>query len=385
MRSGAHLDTVLKIGVVVLTLLTAALCFLNLQVDKTLKSTREEMVQSILKRYEMGLVAARNMLVDNAGRPFLDRIKNDPSLRMKLTKELVYFRTPEIEHLFVLTKDAEGRYRFLLDAENNESQRALFLQRFEPLSSIWDDVYSTKSSQYYRHMEDGKLWVSVAIPILENGKVVAVAGEDLSAQIKMDVEKKFSHIKRFVTGIIVIMGVLLLFAYSQIFFYFRRRKSSLIDPLTGAYNRQFFYEVAAKWNYTDYMIILFDIDHFKHVNDKYGHDAGDKVLQAIKKRVERQLRQSDYLIRFGGEEFLVFFHAENEEDVKSVAERIRLSISSSPFIIGEKKLDISISLGINTDLKKVSNIDEAIELADEYLYCAKRKGRNRVCCNGSVI
>ncbi len=385
MKGKFHLDSVLKAGVVILTLLTGALCYLNIQVDKTLSSTREEMVESVLKRYEMGLAAARGMLLSEAGGPLRERLEADAALRERLRRLLSYFTTEEVEHLFLITKDGKGHLRFLLDAERDPSQRALFMQRFEPLSPVWEEVFQSAESRMIRHTKDDRLWVTIALPIVENGRVAAVLGEDLSALIHSDIQGRFSKIRKIALGIILVMAALLLFGYFQIYVYFRGRKKSFIDPLTGAYNRQFFYEVLARLDYTRFKIIIFDIDHFKKVNDTYGHDVGDRVLSMVKSRVAEQLRETDYLVRIGGEEFLIFLRARDDEEVKSIAERIRHAVASEPFVVGDKALTITISLGINTDLNKVANIDEAIQAADEYLYCAKRNGRNRVCFNGSVV
>jgi len=143
--------------------------------------------------------------------------------------------------------------------------------------------------------------------------------------------------------------------------------------------------VIANANYAEYQIIMYDVDHFKRVNDTFGHEVGDEVLKMLTQRIRKMLRKEDHLVRFGGEEFIVFLHTVNKKEATEVAERLKKSIETSPFVIGKNILSITISVGINNDAKEAHNIDDAIEVADEQLYCAKNAGRNRVCVNGVVV
>jgi len=126
-----------------------------------------------------------------------------------------------------------------------------------------------------------------------------------------------------------------------------------------------------------------DIDHFKDVNDEYGHDAGDRVLVQIAQRLSRVVRESDFLIRWGGEEFLVVFRAAERNDGALLAARILRSINSVEFDLGnERRLARSCSVGwaafpwlppACSDL----SVEEVLRLADRGLYLAKQGGRNQ--------
>jgi diguanylate cyclase (GGDEF)-like protein len=385
MKITRQFDLVLKLGIAIMTLLSLAMIYLYFQVDKVLESTRREMVDLIVERYQMELSNAARLIDDRVDGPLVETLRKDKKRRIELQKLLSYFKTPEIENLFVVARDEKGRYRYLLDGEEEIEKRAMFMQRFEPVSDIWDETYRSKTRGLHQHMKNGKLWLTLTVPILENGELVAVMGSDLSATIRSDVEKRFNQIKTIMFGVAAVIVVMLVFGYVQIFYYFRGRKKSFIDPLTGAYNRKFLYEVLANGNFAEFQIIMYDVDHFKRINDTYGHDVGDEVLKLLTIRIEKLLREEDYLIRFGGEEFIIFLHSHNPDKAKEVALRIKKSIETSPFVIGDNILSLTISVGINTELYKSSNIDDAIEVADEQLYCAKHAGRNRVCINGSVV
>ncbi len=386
MKFTRKFDVVLKLAIAVLTLLTGVMIYLYLQVDRVLLSTRSEMVEMIVERYKMELGNGAKMILDRvADRPLVEALRSSPELRRELEQDLRYFKTDEIDNIFVVYRDARGRFRYLLDAEESLEERAMFRQRFEPVSDVWERAYATKRAQIHKHIREGSLWVTVAIPILQKGKVAAILGSDLSAIIRSDVESRFAQIKSIMFGVATVILFLLIFGYIQAYYYFRGRSKSFVDPLTGAENRKFLYEVLSKEEFRKYHIILYDVDHFKKINDTYGHDVGDEVLRTLTQRIRKMLRNEDHLIRYGGEEFIIFVKSVKAEKTIEIAERIKKAIETSPFVIGKNILSITISLGVNYNVANAQNVDEAIEKADESLYCAKNAGRNRVCVNGEVV
>ncbi|MDO8654676.1 MAG: sensor domain-containing diguanylate cyclase [Undibacterium sp.] len=166
----------------------------------------------------------------------------------------------------------------------------------------------------------------------------------------------------------------------------------LTDPLTNISNRrnveQRMREEIARSRRQQYSIacMYLDIDFFKQVNDQYGHQGGDDVLKEVASRIKAELRLSDTLGRFGGEEFVVLLVNANQHDAAQVAERIRLSIASKPFqlsMTGECNSSISIGIATLPETHNLGDLDSiAAELlwrADGALYNAKQQGRNRVC------
>ena len=153
------------------------------------------------------------------------------------------------------------------------------------------------------------------------------------------------------------------------------------DPLTGLFNRRQFELMAntqvslAKRHKTAYCVLMLDIDHFKKVNDTYGHDAGDEVLKYISLVLKTSLRESDILARYGGEEFILFLPHTSPTEGWHVAERLRTSVEQSTIFANEKNLNVTISLGLSNSLEH--NLPLVIKEADTALYESKTTGRNK--------
>ena len=124
-------------------------------------------------------------------------------------------------------------------------------------------------------------------------------------------------------------------------------------------------------------VALFDLDHFKNVNDTFGHLAGDEVLRQVTDRVSGQLRQYDALGRYGGEEFIVLFPDITEVGLMRASERVRAAICAEPVQFEQSIIPISASLGVSIRFQETSTEDVLAE-ADAALYRAKEHGRNRV-------
>jgi diguanylate cyclase len=148
------------------------------------------------------------------------------------------------------------------------------------------------------------------------------------------------------------------------------------DPLTGLPNRLALSEelVTAVAQPTDLFLVLLDIDHFKRINDQYGHSMGDKVLQEVAKRLRARMRKGDLLGRWGGEELIVLMRGESSEDIVQAVERLREEIALWPFLgVGAVSASFGIAQGMDDDTPHT-----LLNRADMALYRAKHAGRNRV-------
>ncbi|MCL2626652.1 MAG: GGDEF domain-containing protein [Cystobacterineae bacterium] len=162
-------------------------------------------------------------------------------------------------------------------------------------------------------------------------------------------------------------------------------KLTIIDGLTQIYNKRYFLEFLerelgrAKRYSRDLSLILFDVDHFKAVNDQYGHLAGDYVLKELAGMVCAFIRKEECFARYGGEEFAVVVPESGPRNVRVFAEKLRVLTMGHKFIFDERKIPIALSLGV-ADLKpEMKDVEALIKAADEQLYVAKKTGRNRVC------
>lgn len=157
------------------------------------------------------------------------------------------------------------------------------------------------------------------------------------------------------------------------------------DGLTQLSNRTSVYENLAKaWGQwqryqTPLHIALLDADHFKQVNDQYGHAVGDAVLKQIASTLSEQTRESDFTGRFGGEEFIVGMPQLSTDGAQEAAERLRAEIDANPVVVDGRPIQVTVSIGLASAGPETQSLDQLIREADEALYTAKGAGRNRVC------
>lgn len=159
---------------------------------------------------------------------------------------------------------------------------------------------------------------------------------------------------------------------------------STVDALTGAYSRRALTELSeralaeARRYRRPLSVLMVDADHFKQINDTYGHNAGDAVLVEIMARLKAALRAEDFVGRIGGEEFLVVLPATPEEEANRVARRIRERIAMKTLVYGREEIPFTVSIGVAERDPGEANIDLLIKRADDAMYAAKRAGRDRV-------
>ncbi|MCE9508535.1 MAG: PleD family two-component system response regulator [Alphaproteobacteria bacterium] len=168
---------------------------------------------------------------------------------------------------------------------------------------------------------------------------------------------------------------------------------ALTDSLTGLYNRRYMQvhlDTLLKKNADakkSLCVMMLDIDHFKAVNDTYGHGVGDEVLKTFAERISNSLRSFDLVVRLGGEEFLVVLPDTSMDMAKQVAERIRKSVCNTPFRVSAPigHINVTVSIGAVLIQDGNSTVDEALQRSDVELYKAKEGGRNRVYFEGEGL
>jgi diguanylate cyclase (GGDEF)-like protein len=192
---------------------------------------------------------------------------------------------------------------------------------------------------------------------------------------------------------VAILGVALFAGMSAAAIYFRRssdryKNLSENDELTGAHSRRYLFEAGEEILKNEQRIsrhlttaILLDVDHFKRVNDRWGHLVGDQVLKHCVAQIRQVTRSSDAIVaRYGGEEFCVLIPNIDQLEARAVAERIRLQMANNPFIHKDASIAFTVSIGMaQPDLGSITTtLTQLIKVADERLYKAKNLGRNRV-------
>jgi len=155
------------------------------------------------------------------------------------------------------------------------------------------------------------------------------------------------------------------------------------DQLTGLWNRHALMTrldlVDALWHreHQAYSLLLLDLDHFKRINDTYGHLCGDAALQHVATILQRSLRKVDFICRFGGEEFLIILPATDAEKAYFVAEKLQAQINQNNCKWQQHTIEVQVSIGYATIDQSLS-VEQLLQLADEGMYCAKQQGRNTI-------
>lgn len=231
-------------------------------------------------------------------------------------------------------------------------------QHHDPSASLWQTITQGghwQGEYHNRHKDGDTYWVSVRVSPITNpkGEITHFIGiqEDITEQKQLHEQLELM---------------------------------SKTDLLTNVHNRRHFFEstqvemARAQRNSRSLSMMMIDVDHFKRINDRYGHQAGDTVLKQIAQVLKENLRLNDLLARYGGEEFVITLPETTISEAAHFAERIRLAIEESQFGIDEDSINVTVSIGCASLPIGSLNLSKMIERADIAMYQAKANGRNRV-------
>jgi len=359
-------------------LLGLSASYLYLQYDETKKEIVEIVKDSMLdKKYEL-LDIYIEYLETEFGKDFITTLKNSKEMREKAEQSLSLMKNSEVQYLYLLYIDTNNHLRYLLDTTADIDEKGEFAQRFIPQKSIWEKAQEGRLPTVTAQKEIDKLWITMAYPIIYDSNTVALLGIDFSHKEHIEVKKTLIPLENIYIYSAVFVIVMLISAFIQLIIYYLHRKKSFIDPLTGMYNRQYLYELLKKYPTSAFHILLMDLDHFKQVNDIYGHDSGDIVLETVSKRIHSVIRKKDILIRYGGEEFILLIASKDVETSMQLAQKIRIKVKEIPVSLEKCQLKVTISMGLNQRPQESKTFEEAVKVADLGLYKAKQLGRDRV-------
>ena len=217
---------------------------------------------------------------------------------------------------------------------------------------------------------------SITAPLqsLEAG-VEKLSMGDLSHRIVLETEDEFGHLAEMFN----LMALKLERSQQDL------SRLATLDELTEVYNRREFNRLLAvetersQRNNQIVSLIMLDIDHFKQLNDTFGHQAGDLALYEVAQRLKREVRPGDIVCRYGGEEFAIILPATTRTDSMAIAERIRAALVQQPVILpSQQRIEMTASLGVAAFPEHATTKEHLIKKADQALYTAKHSGRNRV-------
>ncbi len=182
-------------------------------------------------------------------------------------------------------------------------------------------------------------------------------------------------------------GISLWLQVGQLSMLMKLYRESTIDPLTKLINRRVLLRLAQRSHeyHKVYSVIMFDLDRFKRINDNYGHAIGDKFLVDIAQVIQKELKKTDVVARFGGEEFVAILPETKLDEAKLIANKVAIAISRQIIVLDDgTELSITASVGV-TQRKQEENIDDVLKRADDFLYFAKENGRDLVITDNDYV
>lgn len=363
-----------------LSITVGILIWLFVQIPTIEENLRENMTASVVKELS-NLVKniEQEILQFTKDESIYQMLKRDTDIRQHLEHDLQILVTPSIKYVYVLYRDERGYFHYMLDASQGE-EKAEFNQPFFANNSEWHKAYNSGEKLITLAQQVENLWISYVYPVIKDGKTEAIIMVEFSKEKQFQIIELIKPLEHAFIFVFIFIALVIGIAFFQLFQYFWIKKKSITDPLTKLYNRHYLNELKHKLNLTEYQVMMIDIDYFKKLNDTYGHQLGDIVLQNIATNINENVRSKDILIRYGGEEFLLLFYNPTHDKVmaKKMAERIRLGVQESAMEHLNIIIKPTISIGIEAHTERTKSLDEAIQHADEMLYLAKGRGRNRI-------
>ncbi len=302
---------------------------------------------------------------------------NNPTMRKHLHSVLEIAVTDIYRSIYLLYRDKKGNYHYLLT--NTQQDSRAFNKKVEIVASFLDEVLKSGQDKIATTKNSRYSIITYLHPLRFADHTKAILAIEFTNTIPKTIEEILAPLRKTFYFIFIIVLLLVVALLYQLYLYLVTKKRAITDPLTHVYNRTFMKSFIDSIEPHHYAILMIDVDHFKKINDNYGHKAGDFILEQVAGTIKASLRGDDVIVRYGGEEFLVFLkHPANDRDVLKIAERIRKTFEQAKFIYNGHPIKVTVSIGVTLHPQRYRSIKDAIKNADEQLYSAKRAGRNRI-------
>ncbi len=357
-------------------------CCLFIYLYKNIPNYENRLRVTLLTQSIDGIDAASDKLIEkivNNNSNFLKKNIKDIELRRENEKYLKEFKNRNISSIYLLFP-YDNRYFILLDSDDNGNESITPFMLGDIDINSFNKAKKTKTKQVYIQKNIKKLGFTLIKPIIIKGKRTSFLVIDYTQRTYNSLFSLLSLSVKIIMMFLIIVVILLtiFIAYFIRSAYIRHRM--YINPNTGTFYRSYLSDNYEKINFSNYYIALADIDFFKRINDIYGQNIGDKVLNAIIKRISLLLDKDDIFVQYGGEEFLLFISKNNKdmqifrqkmEDIRRVVERLNIKIK-------QDIVKITISIGGFIQTETSSSLQDTIHKADSALYESKHNGRNSV-------
>lgn len=322
----------------------------------------------------------RNLKFDNGSYIWVNEVINyDGGENYAIRK--VHPNLPETEGMFLSTDitDAKGNLPYLEELEGVKKDGELFLKYY--FKELHSDIISEKIS-FLKLYKDFDWIIGMGVHIDDIQQYIVTTNEKSN-----EIAREYISMFLFFLVSIILLGLGFLVILKN--WYFKKEKNKIEqennkDLLTNAFTRKYgtneliksFYEFRKKG--TNPALMLFDIDNFKHINDNFGHDVGDQILKEIVNTVNKNIRSTDKLIRWGGDEFICICHGLDKENVLSFGEKMLSSVELMKISSGHTEISTTISIGFSYFTENDKDISDVIKRADMAMYKSKDEGRNTV-------
>ncbi len=379
-KSHVFLVILLLISSLVLTNLYTDIPIIKNKIVTNIKQNSIRSIDIMLHNFTDHVITEAN---EQSVPAIYDLLTSDPKAQKRFESELNLLVSKEVKYAYMLYRDSKGKFRFLLDGASEDKVRQG--RKFDTHNQDWDLVYSTKTARLIEQKNLSELWMTYIFPVIQNEQVVAVIGVDLSLDHHYQNLTIIEPLENMLIIVLGLISIIVLTTVAQFVLYFFTHRKVYLDALTGIRNRQFLNDILPTMNFQKYHIAMLDIDRFKTINDSFGHETGDYVLQEVTKALKQSIRDEDLLIRYGGEEFILFMLARNTSEANALKslERIRNTVENLTLHTKNgTPISPTISIGANLIVNEFKNVHDAIKIADQKLYEAKVQGRNRVLYHG---
>ncbi len=362
-----------RTSIYILVIIGAMLLFVFYLQHTISENTQKLKALEVEKAREFAGKIERYMKAEVKGKDLLDVLRTDPEKRKELNRVLHAFLTKEFQYIFLLTKDRQGHYRFVLDAslEDPVAYNTLFF----PNNPAFDEVYRTGKPKIIREKKSmEEIWLSLLYPIRSQGKTEMLMVIDLSkaySQSLSSFNAPLIRIAKMMQGFLLLS---ILFMGYLMLSYNRLQKQLYHDPLTGAYSKYYLNTFFDSNRLDRYDLIMIDIDEFKSVNARFGYDAGDSVLKSFVSAIKGKLPKGARLVRSGGTEFLVIIPKEGM--IETVSKALFHLLKRKKYLFDDEVFTLTVSMSVLETPNGMYSLQKAERMLDERMLEIKNLGKN---------
>lgn len=362
-----------KVAVILLFLVGTVLMYSY--IDKYLQPLNKDIVELALNdSIELSEKVVKNIAANIDEKSFKDSAIFQKDISNEIAANLRLLHTQNLQNAYLVIRYNNQYYALYSQSEKKTNYFVKYNQQ-KNIAALADVYKHAQATMVYP--SDETIGLSYFKPIVMDSQTVAILVLEYHGNSIKSIEALKSKMNFIMLGLLVFAFLffigLLIQTYRAVFL----KEKIYRDELTNLYNRHYLKTLEDGLDLSNYYVLMIDIDLFKRINDSYGHDAGDFVLKEFSAVLSKYMRKRDFLIRYGGEEFLAVIK-KGGVDVEMYANTMRKLIENNKFIFDDRYIPVSISIGIYLNDNNRKSLGLSVRQADIALYEAKKTGRNKV-------